>query len=87
MNQPITSRQLADLAFKQSWQSLFVFLIPAGMALLIGRWLDNGWQDSKIKTIICLGVAFIISWLIILKRYANFRQLAKQAKEQQQNQS
>lgn len=87
MNQPITSRQLADLAFKQSWQSLFVFLIPAGMALLIGRWLDNGWQDSKIKTIICLGVAFIISWLIILRRYANFRQLAKQAKEQQQNQS
>ncbi|HQB50810.1 MAG TPA: hypothetical protein PLT32_01160 [bacterium] len=87
MEQPITSKQLADLAFKQSWQSVFVFLVPAGLALLIGRWLDNGWQDSKVKTIICLGLAFIISWSIVLRRYASFRQMAKQAKEQPKNQS
>ncbi|HNW55627.1 MAG TPA: hypothetical protein PKN62_00910 [bacterium] len=86
MNQPITSRQLADLAFKQAWQSLFVFLVPAGLALLLGHWLDNGWQDSKIKTIICLGAAFVISWLIILRRYASFRKIVKQAKEQKRDQ-
>jgi uncharacterized membrane protein len=80
MDQPITSKQLADLAFRQAWQSLFIFIGPVGLAMLIGYYLDNGWADSKLRTIISLAVAFVISWVIIFYRYSGFRRLAKQIK-------
>lgn len=80
MDQPITSQQLVDLAFRQAWQSLFIFIGPAGLAMLIGYYLDNGWSDSKLKTIISLAIAFVVSWVIIFYRYSGFRRLAQQFK-------
>ncbi len=79
------SRQLADLAFRQAWQGVFVFMIPAAMAMIGGYYLDNRWQDGKTWTIIGLGLALIISWLIIWRRYVNFKRVAKQIKSDSVN--
>lgn len=80
MDQPITSKQLADLAFRQAWQGIFVFIVPAGLAMLIGYYSDNRWQNGKTWTIISLAVALLVSWLIIWRRYVGFKQTAQQVK-------
>lgn len=84
MSQPISSnKQLADLAFRQAWQSIFVFLVPAGLAVVVGQYLDSRHHSGKLWTIISLAIAFVLSWLIIWRRYVGFRQSVRQVKANQ----
>ena len=88
MEQPISSKQLADLAFRQAWQGIFVFVVPAGLAVLAGYYLDNRWQSGKTWTMVSLLIALIVSWLITWRRYASFQRIVRQVKASRQiNQS
>ena len=80
MEQAQASRRLADLAFRQAWQGIFVFMIPAAMAMVGGYYLDDRWQAGKTWTIMGLAVALIISWLIIWRRYVTFKRVVKRIK-------
>jgi hypothetical protein len=73
MNQPTASQQLASIAFRQAWQGIFVFMLPAALAMIIGYYLDDRWQSGKTWTVVSLGLALIVSWLIIWRRYVSFK--------------
>ena len=73
MNQPTASQQLANIAFRQAWQGIFVFMLPAALAMVIGYYLDDRWQSGKTWTVVSLGLALIVSWLIIWRRYVSFK--------------
>ncbi len=85
MEQQKNSKQLADLAFRQSWQGIFVFMIPAALAMIIGYYLDDRWQSGKTWTMVSLGLALVISWLIIWRRYVSFKHIVKQVSSTQKN--
>ncbi|NCU44568.1 hypothetical protein EOM71_02715 [Candidatus Falkowbacteria bacterium] len=41
--------------------------------MIIGYYLDDRWQSGKTWTVVSLGLALIVSWLIIWRRYVSFK--------------
>lgn len=62
--------------FRLMWQVLFIFGIPAAIAVLLGRWIDG--EGERTVTIVLLVIAFVSSWAVIIKKY---RALERERKE------
>ena len=47
------------------------FAVPAVSAALLGKYLDATYTDGgRMWTIICLGFAFVLSWIITIKQFS-----------------
>ncbi len=55
-----------------------ILAIPAFVALFLGKYLDNTKQTGNTYKIILLSASFVLSWVIIIKKYLN---LDKKVKE------
>jgi len=61
-------------AFRVAFEMIAVFGIPAVVALVVGGWLEDTF--SSWITYVLLGLAFVISWVIVYVRVRSFgRQL------------
>lgn len=47
-----------------------IFAVPAVLAALLGRYLDGMYSDGKVFTIVCLVIAFTLSWLIVVREFS-----------------
>jgi len=55
-----------------------IIAIPAFTALFLGKYLDKNSQSGNIITLSLLGVAFIFSWIVIIRKYINFSKKIKE---------
>jgi uncharacterized membrane protein (DUF485 family) len=58
-----------------------IIAIPAFVALFLGQYIDKNSQTEKNYTFILLFASFIISWIIIIKKYITFNKKAKEVDE------
>ena len=49
---------------------LIIFGAPAGIAFAVGNWLDKTYFEKPNGSLLALGVAFILSWSIIITTYS-----------------
>jgi len=74
-----TNKQATDMqakAFRIALEMIAVFGIPAVAALVVGGWLEDTFGSWI--TYVLLGLAFVISWVIVYVRVRSFgRQLEK----------
>jgi uncharacterized membrane protein len=57
--------------FLMTFETIFIFGIPALLGYFIGIYLKNTYYISKYIQILILLPMFILSWLILIKRYKN----------------
>ncbi len=55
-----------------------IFAVPAFAALFLGKFLDNKFETGKYITLGLLLIAFISSWVIVLR---NNKKISKEIKE------
>lgn len=61
-----------------------LFGIPAAVAFFAGRALDSAYDMRPKGTLICLGVSFIFSWIIVIREYKKISQQFKQIDREEQ---
>ncbi len=64
---------LRTKAFWIAFEMIFVFGIPAVVAILLGHWLTEEGFFGDWVTYAALGLAFVVSWVIV---YVRVRRLA-----------
>ncbi len=64
--------------FWSSFQTIFIFGIPAMIGAYIGLKIDKMYNTNRLFTIIILLATFVFSWAIIIIKY---RKLNKELKE------
>lgn len=62
-----------------------IIAIPAFVALFLGQYLDKNSQAERNYTLILLFVSFILSWIIIIRKYIAFNKKAKEVDEKIKN--
>jgi len=66
-----------------------ILAVPAFLALFLGKYLDKNNQTGHTLTLILLGLAFILSWVIIVRKYIKFnkkiKEIDKKIKESKEN--
>ena len=55
-----------------------ILAVPAFLALFLGKYLDKSNQTGDTITLILLGIAFILSWAIIIRKYIKFNKKIKE---------
>jgi len=66
---------LKNKIFLLSFETIFIFGIPAFLGLYIGKKIDNFFGTGKTITIAVLICAFILSWVFLIVKY---KSLSKQ---------
>jgi len=65
-----------------------IIAIPAFLALFLGKYIDKTNKAGNTFTLSLLAVAFILSWIIIIKKYISFtrkiKEIDRKIKEQQE---
>ena len=61
--------EMATKIFWFSFQTIFIFGIPAFLASYIGLKLDNFYNTGRKITLIMLLFSFIFSWTVIILKY------------------
>ncbi|MFH1890513.1 MAG: hypothetical protein ABIJ91_03040 [Candidatus Kuenenbacteria bacterium] len=59
-----------------------IIALPAFAALIIGKKIDARMDGNLKYTLLLLGLAFILSWAVIIIKYAKFNKHIKQVDEQ-----
>lgn len=85
-------KALTDKFFWESFFGIFIFGIPAFAAVTLGQVLDERLGTGRLWLFICLGIAFVSSWVIVYFRnkrvtrmYREFREEQKKGKESQKS--
>jgi len=55
-----------------------ILAVPAFLALFLGKYLDKNNQTGNTITLILLGLAFILSWVVIIRKYIKFNKKIKE---------
>ncbi len=55
-----------------------ILAVPAFLALFLGKYLDKNNQTGNAITLILLGLAFVLSWVIIIRKYIKFNRKIKE---------
>ncbi len=66
-----------------------ILAVPAFVALFLGKYLDKTNQTGNTLTMIFLAVAFVLSWVIIIRKYIKFnkkiKEIDRKIKESKEN--
>ena len=65
-------------AFLMMLEVGIILAVPAFLALFLGKYLDKNYQTGNSVTLILLAVAFILSWVIIIRKYIKFNRKIKE---------
>lgn len=68
------AREHRSKAFRLAFEMIFVFGIPAAIAVFGGGYLDERFNTGSTITLVGLALAFIISWIIVFVRVRAFSQ-------------
>lgn len=68
--------EFRNKTFRMMLEVAVVFAVPAVIAVVVGKRLDTG--SSSQWLVVCLAVAFIFSWSIVIRMYTK---LSREAKE------
>jgi len=74
----IKKDQLTTKIFWLSFQTIFIFGVPAFLGLYLGKTADSFFRTGKIITLITIVFTFILSWAIVIFKY---RKIKKQLSE------
>ena len=55
--------------FQSMIRVAIIFALPAIAAYNIGGWIDEKWNSKPIGSLIVLGIAFVLSWTIVIRMY------------------
>lgn len=50
------------------FELIFIFGLPAAGAVFLGNWLGNQFDAGRIFLYVFLGIAFILSWIVVILR-------------------
>jgi len=64
-------KSIRTRAFRMSFEMIAVFGVPAAVALVVGRWLDEPAGFAPLEYVL-LVLAFLLSWLIVFWRVKHF---------------
>ena len=78
-------QRLGNEIFWASFQTIFVFAVPAVAAALLGVWLDGIYQSGKKITIALLIASFVLSWAIIALQYRRLTKKIEALKRSKSN--
>lgn len=70
--------KMTNKFFYASLMNIPIFAVPAFAALFLGKFLDNKFETGKYITLGLLLIAFISSWVIVLR---NNKKISKEIKE------
>ncbi|PIR74380.1 MAG: hypothetical protein COU35_02940 [Candidatus Magasanikbacteria bacterium CG10_big_fil_rev_8_21_14_0_10_47_10] len=77
--------QLGHTSFIMALQLIFVFGLPAVAALLLGKWLNDSTSIAPYGTLLTGGLAFALSWAIVIRMYQRLTRSFKELQEQEQD--
>jgi len=60
---------LHQKTFLMMFRVLFYFGIPAAGAFFLGRYLDENYINKPFGSLLALGLAFILSWTLVIRLY------------------
>lgn len=60
---------VSQKAFSMMFRVLAYLLLPALAGVGVGKWLDMRFATEKMWSLILLGIAFILSWTLIILDY------------------
>ncbi|MFW0837887.1 MAG: AtpZ/AtpI family protein [Candidatus Komeilibacteria bacterium] len=75
--------KLRHQAFTMMLSIGVIIALPALVAFFVGRWLDNRQITDHTYTLIALGISFVLSWIIIIKKYNNYNKAVKAVEDKQ----
>ncbi|MBT3419159.1 MAG: AtpZ/AtpI family protein [Candidatus Magasanikbacteria bacterium] len=64
---------LTQKTFRLMLRVLFIFGIPAFIAYFLGDWVDTNYDVGSNGTLICLIVAFLLSWTLVIRMHMRLR--------------
>ncbi len=67
--------------FWESFQTIFIFGIPAMIGAYIGLKIDKMYNTNRLFTIIILLATFIFSWTVVIIQYRKSNKELKELKE------
>lgn len=73
--------KLQNKLYHMMIEIIFIFGGPAAIAFFVGRKIDAAQASGRLWTLVLLGTAFIISWIILISRV---RKIGKELKELEQ---
>lgn len=76
--------QLGHTSFIMALQLIIVFGLPVVVALLVGKWLNDTTSIAPYGTILTGGLAFALSWTIVIRMYKKLTQSFKELQQQEQ---
>lgn len=72
-------------AFALMWQLLFIIGTPALLAVIIGKRIDENQGTDKTWTLILLGIALVITWIMIIRKYQKYNDTVKKVEKDIEN--
>lgn len=64
---------LQNKIFWLSFETIFIFGIPAFLGAFIGLKIDENYGTGKIFTLLILFFTFVLSWLLVILKYKNIK--------------
>jgi len=78
-------KAITDRFFWESFFGIFIFGIPAFLAVALGQMLDARLSTGRLWFFVFLGVAFVLSWAIVFYRNKRVTKIYREFREGQKN--
>lgn len=76
-----TAKKISDSVWRASLMNIPLFAVPAFLALFVGKMLDGHFGTGLKITIPLLFIAFVSSWVVVLKQQAKISKEYKEMRE------
>lgn len=74
-------KKTTDAVWRASLMNIPLFAVPAFLALFIGKMLDGHFETGLKITIPLLFIAFVSSWVVVLRQQAKISKEYKEVRE------
>jgi hypothetical protein len=76
-------KAVTDRIFWESFFGIFIFGVPAFVAVNVGEMLDNQYGTGRLWVYVCLAVAFVTSWITVFFRNRRVIRMYREMREEQ----